>query len=88
MKCPFELPVRKVMKASKSLWVYSKDDFLICKCFGHQRADYIVQAINSYVPREESENTTTELEKAAKKAARTGNRSDLQAYLKLRRNYL
>ena len=29
----------------------------------------------------------TELEKAAKKAARTGNRTDLQAYLKMRRNY-
>ncbi len=29
-----------------------------------------------------------ELEKAAKKAARTGNRTNLQEYLKLRRNYL
>lgn len=29
-----------------------------------------------------------EIEKAAKKAARTGNRSDLQEYLKLRRNFL
>ena len=29
-----------------------------------------------------------ELEKAAKKCARTGNRTDLQAYLKLRRNFL
>lgn len=48
MKRQFELPVRKVVKASKSIWVYSKDDFLICKSFGHQRADYIVQAINSH----------------------------------------
>ena len=29
-----------------------------------------------------------DLEKAAKKCARTGNRSDLQEYLKLRRDYL
>ncbi len=29
-----------------------------------------------------------ELERAAKKCTRTGNRSDLQEYLKLRRNYL
>lgn len=28
------------------------------------------------------------LEKAAKKVARTGNRSDLQEYLKLRRNFI
>ena len=48
MKCPFGLPVRKVVKASKSIWVYSKDEFLICKSFGHQRADYIVHIINSH----------------------------------------
>jgi len=29
----------------------------------------------------------TELEKAAKRAARTGNLKDLQDYLKMRRNY-
>ena len=29
-----------------------------------------------------------EIEKAAEKCARTGNRTDLQEYLKLRRNYL
>jgi len=29
-----------------------------------------------------------EIEKAAKKCARTGNRRDLQKYLKLRRNFL
>ena len=33
-------------------------------------------------------NNQTILEKAAKKAATTGNRADLQEYLKLRRNYL
>ena len=48
MECPFELPVRKIVKASKSLWVYSKDGFIVCKSFGHQRTDYIVQAINSH----------------------------------------
>jgi len=30
----------------------------------------------------------TEVEKAAQKVARTGNREDLQEYLKLRRNFL
>lgn len=30
----------------------------------------------------------SELEKAANKCARTGNRTDLQAYLKMRRDYL
>lgn len=29
----------------------------------------------------------TELEKAAKRAARTGTRKDLQAYLKMRKNF-
>ncbi len=29
-----------------------------------------------------------EIEKAAQRCARTGNRTDLQAYLKLRRDYL
>ena len=33
-------------------------------------------------------NNQTILEKAAKKAATTGNRADLQEYLKLRRNFL
>jgi hypothetical protein len=33
-------------------------------------------------------NNQTVLEKAAKKAATTGNRTDLQEYLKLRRNFL
>lgn len=33
-------------------------------------------------------NSQTVLERAAKKAATTGNRADLQEYLKLRRNYL
>ena len=34
------------------------------------------------------QNSQTILERAAKKAATTGNRADLQEYLKLRRNYL
>jgi len=38
--------------------------------------------------RERMQNSQTVLERAAKKAATTGNRTDLQEYLKLRRNYL
>lgn len=38
--------------------------------------------------RERMRNSQTILERAAKKAATTGNRTDLQEYLKLRRNYL
>ena len=34
------------------------------------------------------QNSQTILERAAKKAARTGNRTDLQEYLKLRRNFI
>jgi len=39
-------------------------------------------------PRQRSTNSRTTLERAAKKAATTGNRTDLQEYLKLRRNFL
>jgi len=38
--------------------------------------------------KERLQNSQTILERAAKKAATTGNRADLQEYLKLRRNYL
>lgn len=38
--------------------------------------------------RERVQNSRTVIEKAAKKAATTGNRADLQEYLKLRRSYL
>lgn len=38
--------------------------------------------------RERVQNSQTVLEKAAKKAATTGNRTDLQEYLKLRRSFL
>jgi hypothetical protein len=38
--------------------------------------------------KERVQNSHTVLERAAKKAAMTGNRTDLQEYLKLRRNYL
>ena len=38
--------------------------------------------------KERMQNSQAILERAAKKAATTGNRSDLQEYLKLRRNYL
>ncbi len=38
--------------------------------------------------RQRSTNSHTTLERAAKKAATTGNRTDLQEYLKLRRNFL
>jgi hypothetical protein len=39
-------------------------------------------------PKERIQSSQTVLERAAKKAATTGNRTDLQEYLKLRRNYL
>ena len=38
--------------------------------------------------KDRAQNNQTVLEKAAKKAATTGSRTDLQQYLKLRRNYL
>jgi len=38
--------------------------------------------------KERMQNNQTVLERAAKKAATTGNRTDLQEYLKLRRNFL
>ena len=38
--------------------------------------------------RDRAQNSRTVIEKAAKKAATTGNRADLQEYLKLRRSYL
>jgi uncharacterized coiled-coil protein SlyX len=38
--------------------------------------------------KERVQNSHTVIERAAKKAAMTGNRTDLQEYLKLRRNYL
>ena len=38
--------------------------------------------------KERTQNNQTIIEKAAKRAATTGNRTDLQEYLKLRRNYL
>jgi len=38
--------------------------------------------------KERMQNSQTILERAAKKAATTGNRTDLQEYLKLRRNFL
>ncbi len=38
--------------------------------------------------RERIQNSQTILERAAKKAATTGNRTDLQEYLKLRRNFI
>ena len=40
----------------------------------------------TYEKVQQDELKETEIEKLAKKAARTGNRSDLQAYLKARRN--
>ncbi len=40
------------------------------------------------VAKERMQNSQTILERAAKKAATTGNRTDLQEYLKLRRNFL
>jgi hypothetical protein len=38
--------------------------------------------------KERTTNNQTVLERAAKKAATTGNRTDLQEYLKLRRNFI
>ena len=39
-------------------------------------------------PRQRTTNSQTALERAAKKAATTGNRTDLQEYLRLRRNFV
>ena len=38
-------------------------------------------------PKDKPKEKETELEKAAKRAAKTGNHRDLQAYLKMRRNF-
>ena len=48
----------------------------------------VVTAKKTAGAKERTPNNQTVLERAAKKAATTGNRTDLQEYLKLRRNYL
>ena len=92
MECPFELPVKKKPDFDfNKTGLYRIEDskgLFVSFSLKEDEVDYIVQAINSYVPREESENAAMELEKAAKKCTRTGDRKDLQEYLKLRRNYL
>ncbi len=50
--------------------------------------DELVTATKTAGAKERSTNVHTILERAAKKAATTGNRTDLHEYLKLRRNYL
>ena len=47
-----------------------------------------VTAKKTAVAKERMQNSHTILEKAATKAATTGNRTDLQEYLKLRRNFI
>jgi len=53
-----------------------------------ESSDEIVMATKTAGARERTANVHTILERAAKKAATTGNRTDLHEYLKLRRNYL
>jgi len=48
----------------------------------------IVTTKKTATAKERMQNSQAILERAAKKAATTGNRTDLQEYLKLRRNYL
>ena len=49
MKCPFELPVKKVEKRPMSNpFIVDKDEGELCMCQDEAEADYIVQAINSY----------------------------------------
>jgi uncharacterized protein YhaN len=50
--------------------------------------DEVVTTVKTAGPKERSTNVQTVLERAAKKAATTGNRTDLHEYLKLRRKYL
>ena len=52
------------------------------------RTEDIVTAAKTAGAKERTTNVHTILERAAKKAATTGNRTDLHEYLKLRRNYL
>jgi hypothetical protein len=51
-------------------------------------SDEVATATKTAGVKERSTNVHTILERAAKKAATTGNRTDLHEYLKLRRNYL
>ena len=51
-------------------------------------ADGVMAATKIAGAKQRQTNNQTILERAAKKAATTGNRADLQEYLKLRRNYL
>ena len=49
MKCPFELPVKKVIKRPyANPYVENSEDKEICMCQDETEADYIVQAINCY----------------------------------------
>ena len=51
-------------------------------------ADGVMAATKTAGAKQRQTSSQTILERAAKKAATTGNRADLQEYLKLRRNYL
>ena len=51
-------------------------------------ADAVTAATKTAGAKQRQTSNQTILERAAKKAATTGNRADLQEYLKLRRNYL
>jgi len=52
------------------------------------RSDEVVTATKTAGAKERSTNVHAVLERAAKKAATTGNRTDLHEYLRLRRQYL
>jgi predicted nucleic acid-binding Zn-ribbon protein len=54
----------------------------------HQKDTYAPAIKKTAGVKERVQNSHTVLERAAKKAATTGSRTDLQEYLKLRRNYL
>jgi len=58
------------------------------RCLFADHTDGIATAKKTAGAKDRTQDSQPTLERAAKKAATTGNRSDLQEYLKLRRNFV
>ena len=64
------------------------EQLLVCYRVGKNPSEALHRKLEKTKQALKGKSTESELEEAAKKCARTGNRKDLQEYLKLRRNYL
>lgn len=80
---PYQEQIRKLQRAIGL--VYEKLDTRAHEGHKHYHGGCLFCAIEQAL-KDQPESKETELERLAKKAARTGNRKDLQEYLKARRN--